>query len=408
MHQLVDADQRRAAARRTGRPAAPGAHAAPPRSGRARRSSARSRSAASAAEVAVAGGGRAHGPPRSAPAGRRSSRSRIDVAQPAASPGCAPRNRPRPGRRRSRPAAGRRRRSPVGASQVGVDAGARRAVRRTGAASAADGATEVVGPPHAAVGGKHGRACGSGRELRAALAATRRRGSRGRHGCACAAGSRASSPDGGCSAGRCACSRRLQGARSQRTCDTRDSTNGAGLPTRRHRQPRARERRDASTQPRPTLDRTTVRRRPGRGQTAGSAEHATAVPADARTRSADACRDESTVNLDARRPRRISSATRRGEPRTDLGTVALASACAPRSLASPASRRATVRLRRRLFTACGRLCGQMIAPAIARPNGRECHRGRGDDRPRRPSGTRTRRRPRRRERPARPSASSCG
>ena len=34
-----------------------------------------------------------------------------------------------------------------------------------------------------------------------------RRGRRGRHGCACAAGNRGSSHAGGCSAGRCACSR---------------------------------------------------------------------------------------------------------------------------------------------------------------------------------------------------------
>ena len=47
------------------------------------------------------------------------------------------------------------------------------------------------------------------------------RGWRGRHGCACAAGSRGSSRAGGCSAGRCACSRQALRFRTPRARDRR-------------------------------------------------------------------------------------------------------------------------------------------------------------------------------------------
>jgi hypothetical protein len=80
----------------------------------------------------------------------------------------------------------------------------------SGPSAAAHGSAEVRRPPHAVRGGEHG---GSERcELR--LRPTARYGpwhggwpgSRARHGSACADGSRGSWHDGGCSAGRCACS----------------------------------------------------------------------------------------------------------------------------------------------------------------------------------------------------------
>ena len=66
----------------------------------------------------------------------------------------------------------------------------------------------VVAPRPARLPGHSGpTSVGSGRQLVAALGAAGGRGWRGRPGCACAAGSRGSSRAGGCSAGRCACSR---------------------------------------------------------------------------------------------------------------------------------------------------------------------------------------------------------
>ena len=146
-----------------------------------------------------------------APAGSRSSRSAHQVAQPAR-PGCAPRQARPPGARRSRPGPGRRRASlrrrdratcrttdaaPAGPApaRTGAVKSARRRSRCRPAARrlAWLRPTDVRGP------------CGGGR-----------RGSRGRHGCACAAGSHGSSRGGGCSAGTCACS--LGGSRLSRCC----------------------------------------------------------------------------------------------------------------------------------------------------------------------------------------------
>ena len=54
------------------------------------------------------------------------------------------------------------------------------------------------------------------------------RGWRGRHGCACAAGSRGSSRAGGCSAGRCACSRQALRFRTPRATGSPGSCGGPG------------------------------------------------------------------------------------------------------------------------------------------------------------------------------------
>ena len=125
--------------------------------------------------------------------------------------GCAPRTLRRPCSRRgpraaaparpaadrpgqpSRPAAGGGRSAAGG--RPGAHAGPPRRSRRSGAGGAG---ARAGARPRARCG-----PCGGGR-----------RGWRVPHGCACAAGSRGSSHDGGCSAGRCACSRgRLRSVR---------------------------------------------------------------------------------------------------------------------------------------------------------------------------------------------------
>lgn len=90
--------------------------------------------------------------------------------------------------------------------------------RSAGSASAANRRCEVLPAPQPILGGKHGmgpvtirRTAGRGPCCGGS------RGWRGRRGCAYADGSRGSSHDGGCSAGRCACS--LGGSRENRGSD---------------------------------------------------------------------------------------------------------------------------------------------------------------------------------------------
>ena len=148
-------------------------------------------------------------PPPAAARGRRASSpagswstGRGRGAAAGARCGAGPRSRRRPGRRRNRPG----RRDRVGApGQAGGSGrpgcpdrpaarGGRRGVkssRRLSRAGAGSTASPAAVRPRARRG-----PCGGGR-----------RGWRGRRGCACAAGTRGSSPGGGCWAGRCACSR---------------------------------------------------------------------------------------------------------------------------------------------------------------------------------------------------------
>ena len=123
-----------------------------------------------------------------------------------AGPGCGPPPDRPPGAPRSRPAGWRprrrRRRGSAGAAC------------RTTIPSAARGARAAQG--RGEVGERRSRAAAGSTSVRprarSGPCGAGRRGSPGRPGCACAGGSRASWPDGGCSAGTCACS--LVGSRT--------------------------------------------------------------------------------------------------------------------------------------------------------------------------------------------------
>jgi hypothetical protein len=82
---------------------------------------------------------------------------------------------------------------------------------------------EVLAPPHPGAGGQHVSAAGIRRTVACGPWPGGPRGCRDRPGYACAAGSRASSHDGGCSAERCACS--LEGSRLNDYRRRKDRTN---------------------------------------------------------------------------------------------------------------------------------------------------------------------------------------
>ena len=77
--------------------------------------------------------------------------------------------------------------------------------RTTGPPPATDRSREVVASAHPVRGGQHARDLRP--RARRDPCGDAQREWHGRRGCACAGGTRGSSPDGGCSAGRCACSR---------------------------------------------------------------------------------------------------------------------------------------------------------------------------------------------------------
>ena len=168
--------------------------------------------------------------------GQRRRAGRAPGAAAAAGPCCGPPRRRRPWTRRNRP--GRRRHVGRPACAIGVVAVVRctTTAAAAGATTAADRRGEVARCA-AAAAPRPARYLGILAEPR--LRPTGGRGPwrgaptgwRGRHGCACAAGSRGSSRAGGCSAGRCACSRqvlRLRARCRRRLGDRRSA--GRALP----------------------------------------------------------------------------------------------------------------------------------------------------------------------------------
>ncbi len=144
--------------------------------------------------------------------------------------------------------------------------------RAAGPGAAAHRAPEGVRGAHTTTGRQHGRLR---RRARRGPCGGGRRGWRDRRGCACAGGSRGSWTDGGCSAGRCACSRLLHGVWRAAGQRTEVSGQRSGAPARHPGGA------DGVTGG-PGSDRSTVRARRAPGQTTGALRRDSALGARGR------------------------------------------------------------------------------------------------------------------------------